>query len=352
MPIFLLPTVAHQRIPNGIGQASSNFLMLWDVETTEAGSGSLSGFLEKRALNFEKANKGIFIIVKKLTPEQLILQLENGYLPDMISFGLGVGDMLVSKLIPYSGTVAVRRELAEAGELDGRQQAVAWSMGGYVLAARDEVVQEGESVLSRALSSGQVRQNKNTYSLTLGGVNNVSLLALLNADKTLQTGSAINPFHPNIHSQTQYEAYADFVSSVASNILLGSQRDYSRLLNREKAGSMEACTYEFLGGFSDIVNYMGITASDTDKHAVAVKFIEYLTSASVQALLPSIGMFSVNGLSYHTEEGYRKYEKALSESLKTINVFTSASRINELKELSLSALKGQESALKALSNYC
>ena len=351
-PVFLLPKLISQPFPRGMASAEESFLMLWSVETTEAGSGGLNGFLEKRALNYEKTNKGVFVVVKKLTPEQLVLQLENGNLPDIISFGLGVGELIESKLVSYTGRLSVRTELAEAGKTNNQQKAVAWSMGGYLLAARSGVLESGQSVLAQALNTGAVgKKGASTYSLTTGGVSNVGLLALVSADKSLRITGKTNALNPNIHAQTQYEAYAEFVSSSASNILLGSQRDYARLINREKNGNMLVCRYEFLSGFSDIVNYMGITTSDTVKHKHATRFIEYLTSGGVQSMLTSIGMFAINGLNYHTESGYREYENAINKPIKTINVFTSHSKLDELKSLCLSALNGQDTAFSKLQGY-
>ncbi|MCL2540020.1 MAG: hypothetical protein FWE53_01110 [Firmicutes bacterium] len=347
-PVFLFPNLLKQPAPNGNVLAGGSFLMLWQVETQEAGSGSIGAFLERRAVEYEKANKGTFIVTKRLTLGQLVLQLENGYLPDLISFGLGAGEIIAPKLKEYTGASLVRPELAAAGRVGAKQMAVPWCMGGYMLAAKSGVLEDNQSVLEQALKTGSEQKNRIRYSLTLGGEHNVGLLGLLNTNSKASVVGATNALHPEHLLQTQYKAYADFVSLPQSNILLGSQRDYARLVNRERNGSMDPLRYEFLSGFSDIVNFMGVVSGDSAKQAAARKFIEYLTGGAVQALLPSIGMFSVDGRQYYTQDGYREFELALSTGLKTINVFTSSSRLNELRTLCLSVLMGQESARRAL----
>ena len=59
----------------------SGVLELWNVDTFEGGSVSRTAYLEKRAQEFEKQNKGVFIQVKNITLEQLENNLKNNNIP-------------------------------------------------------------------------------------------------------------------------------------------------------------------------------------------------------------------------------------------------------------------------------
>ena len=59
----------------------------WNVDTFEGGIGSKSGFLEKCAIEFEKENRGLYILVKNMTIDECLLQLKEGNKPDLLSFG-------------------------------------------------------------------------------------------------------------------------------------------------------------------------------------------------------------------------------------------------------------------------
>ena len=82
-------------------------LELWNVDTFEGGSVSRTAFLQKRAMEFEKQHTGTFIMVQSMTLEQVQLNIENGNLPDMISFGIGIGDEIINHLSPIDFDINV-----------------------------------------------------------------------------------------------------------------------------------------------------------------------------------------------------------------------------------------------------
>ena len=91
--------------------------------------------------------------------------------------------------------------------------------------------------------------------------------------------------------------------------------------NRESNNNMEPNVYEFLGGFSDLVQYISIFETDNQTKYMCERFIEYLTSEEVQKTLSRINMFSVLDLKIYSDVFYREWEKVLAEPLKTFNVF-------------------------------
>ena len=58
--------------------------------------------------------------------------LENGTKPDMISFGIGAGDILASLAHTITSS-SVRSDLQAGGIQDGSIKAVPWCFGGYLL---------------------------------------------------------------------------------------------------------------------------------------------------------------------------------------------------------------------------
>jgi len=81
----------------------SGILELWNIDTFEGGSIGRTKWLEKRALEFEAKNKGLFIVINNLTLEQAKLNLEKGTVPNMVSFGIGAGEILEPYVKEYLG---------------------------------------------------------------------------------------------------------------------------------------------------------------------------------------------------------------------------------------------------------
>ena len=65
-------------------------LTLWHIDTFEGGVGSRKQFLHNIAKNFEKKNKGVFIMVTSYTLEGVKQQFKKGNYPDILSYGNGI----------------------------------------------------------------------------------------------------------------------------------------------------------------------------------------------------------------------------------------------------------------------
>jgi len=133
--------------------------------------------------------------------------------------------------------------------------------------------------------------------------------------------------------------------------LLGSQRDYFWLQNRVDNGAISDLDFEFLGGFTDLVQYAGITTADFEKRALCERVIAGLTGQNWQSKLTEIGMFSVTGKKIYTDTGYLKFEAELNKPIIVPSVFMSASKIYELKNTAMGYLLGQTHAKESLKVF-
>ena len=196
------------------------------------------------------------------------------------------------------------------GIKDGKTLAVPWCFGGYLLCGMNDITDlslSGLQNLSTDLPIIGTGYNYNQPKKALPE-NEISLI-----DKT---------------PRTQYEAYESFLRVNEFQVLLGTQRDFYRLNNKVNLGVISNVNYRYLNTYTDLVQFIAITTTDTDKIEKATQFIEYLTSAEIQSRLTRIGMFSVDGKTIYSNE-YSDFEKALQNKLQVLNVFTSNAQLEE-----------------------
>ena len=322
-PLYVFPKLpknqSHFQVPEFKG-----VLSLWHADTFEGGSLSRLEFLKGRAMEFEKQNKGMFVSVQSFTFEQIKDKLADGEAFDLISFGAGIGEQLRSLLGVYGGAVNVRGDLLESGKLDGKILALPWTYGGYMLAAyQDNLAAEkiltGENVFTHAKKKRIGKNDRQMYSLGtgFGAFNNP--FAVLEANGVKISGEF--DFGGDFEA-TQYEAYENYLTGDNFSVLLGTQRDLSRFVVRENNGKLKPCQFVFLGGYTDLVQYVGYFPSDRVKKQICEGFMEYLTSDTVQRRLSKIEMFSVADKNIFTQGLHKEMEAALSEKLIVPNAFT------------------------------
>ena len=109
-PFTVISTLlSNQSLVNdNLNMSYMGVLELWNIDTFEGGSVSRTAWLEKRAISFEKEHTGTYIMVINMSIEQAKLNFDSGKTPNMISFGIGAGETVLSHLINYSGSVRVR----------------------------------------------------------------------------------------------------------------------------------------------------------------------------------------------------------------------------------------------------
>lgn len=311
-PLWTFGVKAQSQPPSGY----KGVLTLWHVDGFEGGSGSRATFLNNRAMEFENLHEGVLVSVQTYTSEQVRQKLADGDRFDLISFPVGTGQYLKERLDVYSSAVNVRGDLLGGGTLSGDIYALPWTYGGYALCAFDKSV-KGKSIAD-GLADG---------SLTLG----VGFWQYGNPIEALKANgiSVAEGTWNKDSSLTSYGAYEGFLAG-RFDVLLATQRDISRLKLRQSQGRLESMTTVYLGGFTDLTQYIGYSDNGDGRGEYAAEFIKFLTSDACQRKLTAIEMFSP-ALSVYTSGAHADMEKVLSKPLGTVNVFTDGGQIDEAK---------------------
>jgi len=268
---------------------------LWNIDTFEGGTASKKSFLTSRAIEFQKLNKGLVVMVKNMTADECLLALDQGQRPDMFSFGHGFGKQVENYLIDIKNVTGVDQTILQSATTKNMLLAVGYARSAYLLASEQTRLADlSQRISSQAFVCGKTKTLKNgkkkiTYSLVCG-------LAANGAQKAFEDN-----FYPFVAgettinydtSKTAYGAYCDFVEEKAS-ILLGTIRDLVRVKNRESQGKLEGVIFEFFGGYTDLVQYAAICKNATaEKQSASKKFINFLTSESSQHKLCDIGLLA------------------------------------------------------------
>lgn len=317
-------------------------LEIWHIDTFEGGTNGKYQFLKGRALDFENSNKGTYFMVKNMTEKQCLLALENGQLPAMFSFAVGVGNKILDYLAQLNiSNLNIRDDFLNAGKHGGQMLAYPWCRGVYSLITTTQRLQsvnkESNNLVSIATSCGYTKQLKNnktkiTYSLAFGSAGYVSpQLAFATEHKNLvQTQTSIDI---NNTTKTPYNAYCDFIEGKA-NILLGSQRDVARIENRISVGKIDNVVYQHLTAYTDLVQFFGITKNQTEQvYNTCAKFIEFICSNKVQQKLSNIGMFSINNnLQIYSAGEWQTIENQTQKTCLVQNAFTTNQALTANKQ--------------------
>ena len=297
-------------------------LEVWNIDTFEAGSSSKESFLLEVAKEFQKQNKGTYIIVKNLTIDELNLSLQAGKTPDLFSFGFGVGDILKSYLCEIGRSDSKYQALDESGVVDGKTFAVGYLLGGYYLfSTQDKILNAGldseNIILSEKLNNaGYVKELRNggkkVHSVSYGkSLYNTPLKAIENYYVSAE----------NIkEEEDDFEAYQNFISFESSTILLGTQRTLARLENKVRIGQLDSFLCEVVSSYCDLVQYLGVCKNASElKQKYAQKFIDMVLSEEMAKTAIKIGMLPANSVSQELWTGssewlyslYLKYEEDL-----------------------------------------
>ena len=311
-------------------------LELWNVESFEGGSGSRSSWLTSRAAKFEAKNKGLFVHVTNLTEQQLQEKLNNGETFDIVCFSRGVGAQVSGMLQKYRGSVAdVCDNMLASGQIGDSVYALPIYAGAYCLFARTAQLPQNVDLLSVALSATYTRKvGKNTYDLQpliCGFTDYNSPMSAL----ALSGGKGKATVNEQV---TQYQAYESFVANKTAVTLLGTQRDLYRLGQKEELGKIEELTFAPLVGYTDLVQYMGVSAGCGDKADSAFAFLEYLVSADAQQTLLNIDMFTVLEDTFYTEKRYADCEKG-TKTAYVPNVFGDPASVQNQRQAALDTLR-------------
>ena len=225
---------------------------IWHVETFEGGGKARIDYLKNIAKTMEKEDENNLFLIKQIEPERLISELEIST-PDILSFGFGLGSLVVSKLKEIDTTFAVRDELIESGTFNKKLYAVPYIVSGYAMFSHSAIASE-----FHCGRTGYTYPNK--------------VYNALNLEPTEQ--------------ESQYEAYKSFVNN--KNVtLLGTCRDLFRINNLNKIGRTNAIINP-VDSYSDLIQYIGLCNFDNTTQ----KFLSYCLSEKNQLNLTSYSLFS------------------------------------------------------------
>ena len=325
-----LPVKPQQQAPT----TYQGIVELWNVETFEGGVGSREGWLINKSAKFEKVHTGLFVHVTTLTVDQLNDKLAKGENFDLITFSRGVGVTVKDKLAPITESMGfVKDNFLVSGQVGGGQYAVPLYSGAYCLFARAEQLSADQLVASALTKTFTRKIGKNTVELQplVTGFTpyNSPLTAL-----ALSGGKGAANVSEEV---TQYQAYEQFVGNRTAVTLLGTQRDMYRLSQRESNAKIEQLSFAPLGGYTDLVQYVGISSDAGDKADACIEYVKYLLSEECQSTLVNLSLFSVLESTFYTLDRYIECEQALATAY-VPNAFGDADAVQKQRETAITTL--------------
>ena len=225
---------------------------IWHVETFEGGGKARIDYLKTIARQMEKENEEVLFIVKAIAPEKLSSELEVSK-PDIISFGFGVGEIVLPYLVSQENTFDVRDELIASGSFNKKFYAVPYIVSGYAM-------------FNHSMNESEFHVGSNSYTKPQ------NIYLTLNLTPT--------------ENESQYEAYKDFVYDKEVQ-LLGTGRDLFRINNLNSIGRTNAMITP-INTYTDLIQYLGIINSNKTTQ----KFISLALSDIYQDTLVDYSLFS------------------------------------------------------------
>ena len=246
---------------------------IWNIETFEGGGKARVDYLKNVVRTMEKTHDGLLFMVKTIQPERLESELGEAS-PDIISFGFGVGDIVLNKLIAFDKTYDIRDELIESGSFSSKVYALPYIVSGYAMITHNE------------------NQNEDNFHVGVSQyVKPQTIYSELNLTPT--------------ETQTSFEAYKSFVYDKSVS-LLGTGRDVFRVNNLNELGRTNA-TITPISTYTDLIQYIGITKSDD----VIQEFLSLLFSDENQFSLVNYSLFSAKYTKIYSQGIYNDMENAI-----------------------------------------
>lgn len=253
---------------------------IWHVETFEGGGKPRIDYLKNIARDMEKQDNQVLFMIKTVAPEKLKSELEV-IKPDIISFGFGVGEIVLPYLNSQENTFDVRDELIESGSFNQKFYAVPYIVSGY-------------SMFNHSMQATEFHVGTNNY------IKPENVYSSLNLQPT--------------ETESQYEAYKDFVYN--KNVqLLGTGRDLFRVNNLNSIGRTNAMITP-IDAYTDLIQYLGIINSNKTTQ----KFINLALGDSYQKTLINYSLFSSKYNKIYSSGIYNDMENAIF-SCKIPNLF-------------------------------
>lgn len=252
-------------------EKTQTVISIWHVETFEGGKKPRIDFLKSVAKEIESKHDDLLFMIKSVKPENLASELEVNS-PDIISFGYGVGKIVLPFLTNFTTTFNARDELIESGMFNNKLYAVPYLVGGY-------------SMFNHSANLTNFYVGSNAY---------------IHPERIYEK-TTLKP----TKTQSQYEAYKDFVSDKNSS-LLGSTRDLFRVTNLNNIGRLSAMISP-VDSYTDLIQYLGVLNNTLN----TFNFIEKCLSFNNQNKLVDYALFSSLYHKLYNEGIYNDMENAI-----------------------------------------
>ncbi len=270
VPIFAIGQAKNHEIYTE-QNVETKIYTIWHVETFEGGSAPRINYLKKIARSLEKTHAGTLFLIKQIEAEKLNESLKES-VPDIISFGFGVGKVVLPYLTELNTCFGVRNELVEASLFNNKVYALPYIASGYAL-----------------ITNGILTQNLH-YGLT-GYTHPENACENLNLQQS--------------EDETQYKAYKSFVYG-KDVTLFGTARDVFRVENLNKVGRKNASITPN-SEYTDLLQYVGITKTDE----TIKEFLTAMFDDKTQQTLADFGLFGVKNTKIYNSGIYDEMENAI-----------------------------------------
>ncbi len=274
VPIVAIDKARDYKIYNE-PEIETKIYTIWHIETFEGGGKARVNYLKNIVRAMEKNHDGLLFMIKTIQPDKLASELELSS-PDIISFGFGVGDIVLDKLIAFDKTYDVRDELIESGSFSNSVYALPYIVSGYAMITHNE------------------NQNENNQNFHCG-----------TSDYTFPENIYNELNLAPIKTETSYEAYKSFVYDESAS-LLGLGRDVFRVNNLNEIGRTNASITP-ISTYTDLIQYIGITKTDE----IIEEFLSILFSAEMQLSLVDYSLFSAKYTNLYSSGIYKDMEDAI-----------------------------------------
>ncbi len=282
--------IKRERAESGV---KSVVITIWNVDSFEGGKGSRTTFLRRRASEFSKRYKNVSFLVSSYTIEGVKSAVESGKTPDIISYG-GCSLNLENHAEKIDFTVSDGGELSK-----GKRYAVSYLKGCYFRICKGA----GEDLVILSKSEFTSPEIAGLFSGVKG--------------RDYQVLSPI-------------KAYNLFTTKKDA-VMIGTQRDVIRLINNEQAFTLTPILE-----YSDLYQYLSLTAKGDSEKVYAREFISYLLSDKAQDKLTSLNMFSVNKTGLYT--GDEHFSKSEVKPKYTFSPYALKSEYDSVCQLAFSSL--------------
>lgn len=281
---IIVPIMSCSKRNNGVQAEEMQAITLWQIDGFEGGKGSRAQYLaDKWAKLFDGKQK--YLNVLSLNEDSAKANIENGVLPDMIS---------------YAPTFNAHLNYINSTEFAYKT----WCYGSYfILTLQDSAqftdIQASNTVINRGKS------NLYDVASVLYGINGAA------------SESPTNAYLQLINGKYKY--------------LFGTQRDIFRLKTRGVSFSIKQVTQ-----FNDLYQNISILTTNAGKYATCKKFAEYIRKNNAD--INKLGLFSENAQNEGDELnglGLTPFESELRSpcSADFISQLKSAAAVNDVNKI-------------------